>query len=235
MKHIIILLAIPYFLFSFDIEDESFSLSSIISIGLFIFVIIGVGYRQLKQASNSNEILTSKYDKLEQRYNSVKDEHNELLSNLGYKLESTTKEMIKARDKIINEPIAKLTKEDLDNKFKSIQKADTILTDTTHQIISFLQAKSGKLELRNKTFDINLLFDMVNNFVAEKYKTKDIELIYDIDSKIGRYIIGDFNYISKILISLINNAIKYTESGEVKLIISKFFKTITEPQHLQQF
>ena len=49
-------------------------------------------------------------------------------------------------------------KESLNKKFKSLQEADTILTDTTHQIISFLQAKSGKLELNNQTFDINSLY-----------------------------------------------------------------------------
>ena len=229
MKNIIILLTLPYILFALDITDESFSFSTVVSVGLFVFVIIAVGYRQLKQVSKSNEILTNKYERLQKKYSNVKDEHNELLSNLGYKLESRTKEMIKARDKIINEPIKKLTQENLDEKFKSLQKADTILTDTTHQIISFLQAKSGKLELNNRTFDINLLFTTINNFILQKYKTKEIEIVYDIDSKLGRYIIGDFNYISKILINLMNNAIKNTETGEVKLIISKFFKTMTEP------
>jgi signal transduction histidine kinase/DNA-binding response OmpR family regulator len=229
MKNIIILITLPYLLFSLDITDESFSFSSVISVGLFVFVVIAVGYRQLKQASKTNEVLTNKYQRLQTKYDNVKDEHNELLSNLGYKLESTTKEMIKARDKIINEPIKELNKESLNKKFKSLQEADTILTDTTHQIISFLQAKSGKLELNNQTFDINSLFNTLNSFIAQKYKTKDIEIIYNIDNKLGRYIISDFNYINKILINLINNAIKNTESGEVKLIISKFFKTMTEP------
>ncbi|KIM12124.1 MAG: hypothetical protein KU38_04250 [Sulfurovum sp. FS08-3] len=188
-----------------------------------IFVMFGtIGVIFIVRSSKKYNELEMEYKKLKKIKDSLSAKHDEVLNNLGYKIEKTTKSLISARDEIINEPITEYTKEVVEKKFQSIQETDKILTDTTEQIINFLKAKSGKLKLQHKSFDINKLLDEITAFVFQNFKGKAVELIYDINIDVPRYIMGDINRLSELLMNILDYSFRHTSRGYIKLVIAKF-------------
>jgi len=191
-------------------------------IGFILFLMISLGGFSISRISKKKKAIEDKYKILHNDKIKLESEFDKVLNNLGYKIETSTNKMIKARDKIIAEPIEEFTKEVIEEKFQSIKKTDTVLTDTTSQIIDFLKAKSGKLELKKVKFDINKLLGAITTMSSQKHKNKNIELIYDIDKDFPRYILGDYDRLSKIIMNMVDNAIKNTQKGKVRLVITSF-------------
>jgi len=188
---------------------------------LFIIFLI-INFVMLNQLYRKYTILKVQHTKLKHAKSRLSAKYDEILNNLGYKIERSTKDMIRARDKIINEPIKELTPGVLRHKFKRIQDTDKILTDTSNQVIDFLKAKSGNLKLVKRSFDINRLLEAVTMFVSQNYKGESVELIYHVNTNVPHYIVGDYRRLGEILINIIDYAYSHTSSGFVKLIISTF-------------
>jgi len=190
-------------------------------IGLF-FILLILNFMMVNRLLYKYNILKAQHKQLKRSKNRLSAKHDEVLHNLGYKIERSTKDMIHARDKIINEPIKELTPGALRHKLKRIQDTDKILTDTTNQVIDFLKAKSGNLKLVKRSFDINRLLEVVTMFVSQNYKGQSVELIYHVNTNVPHYIVGDYRRLGEILINIIDYAYSHTSSGFVKLIISTF-------------
>ena len=191
-------------------------------IGFILFLMISLGGYSISRISKKKKAIEDKYKVLHNDKLKLEGEFDKVLNNLGYKIETSTNKMIKARDEIIAEPIVEFTKEVIEEKFQSIKKTDSVLTDTTSQIIDFLKAKSGKLELSKVKFDINKLLGAITSMASQKHKHKNIELIYDIDKDVPRYILGDYDRLSKIILNMVDNGIKNTQKGKVRLSITTF-------------
>ncbi len=98
----------------------------------------------------------------------------------------------------------------------SIENLQVIIND----ILDFSKLESGKLQIKNKIFDIYKFLDDINNLFSLKAKEKKINFLVEKDSQLPRYIIGDRVRLNQILINLIGNAIKFTSVGYVKLQVS---------------
>jgi len=101
-------------------------------------------------------------------------------------------------------------------------KQEHRLLDVTTDLIEFLRLKSKKVEIVNEKFNLNNVLNEVSGSICSSFKGSDVELIFDIDNNIPRYLIGDPLNLEKIL----NNFLEYTMSqlyeGEVKLEITMF-------------
>ncbi len=112
------------------------------------------------------------------------------------------------------------------------------LLDVTNDLIEFLRLKSKKVEIINEKFNLNNVLNEVSGSICSTYKGSNVELIFDIDNNIPRYLIGDSLSLEKIL----NNFLEYTMSQfykldaqleiEVKLEIT-MFDTYNEKLELQ--
>ena len=89
-----------------------------------------------------------------------------------------------------------------------------------NDILDLSKIESGKLELEELGFS---LFDLVENlFYAQKILAdqKELDLQYSIDSEIPEALYGDPYRLNQILNNLLNNAIKFTQKGEVVLFVN---------------
>jgi len=102
------------------------------------------------------------------------------------------------------------------------------LLDVTNDLIEFLRLKSKKVEIVNEKFNLNNVLNEVSGSICSAYKGSNVELIFDIDNNIPRYLVGDSLNLEKIL----HNFLDYTMSQfykveakleiEVKLEITMF-------------
>ncbi|MEH2290999.1 PAS domain-containing hybrid sensor histidine kinase/response regulator [Nostoc sp.] len=95
---------------------------------------------------------------------------------------------------------------------------DTLLT-IINDILDFSKIESGKLELEEQPFNLRACVEEAISFLAPKAAQKDIELIYLIQPQVPTQIVGDLIRLRQVLMNLLNNAIKFTETGEVVLCI----------------
>ena len=63
------------------------------------------------------------------------------------------------------------------------------------------------------------MLDNVANLISEKTTAKGLELVFDVDKNVPLNLIGDPLRLGQILINYSNNAVKFTEQGEVDIII----------------
>ncbi len=91
---------------------------------------------------------------------------------------------------------------------------DSLLT-LINDILDFSKIESGKLELDYQPFDIRDCIEETLDLLAPKAAEKHLELAYLIYKNTPSWIVGDVTRIRQILVNLVGNGLKFTESGEV--------------------
>ncbi len=102
-----------------------------------------------------------------------------------------------------------------------IENSGESLMSIINEILDFSKIESGKIELEESPFDLRLCVEDVLDLVAIKALEKHIEVIYYIDPKVNRHIHGDGFRLRQIIVNLVSNAIKFTESGDIFINISE--------------
>ncbi|MGM0508872.1 MAG: response regulator [Fusobacteriota bacterium] len=91
------------------------------------------------------------------------------------------------------------------------------LMEIINDILDISKIEAGRIEIENREFNIrDMIKDIIEMFSLNAHE-KGLELVYYIEPNIPEIIIGDSGKIRQILINLINNAIKFTNSGNVFL------------------
>ena len=94
--------------------------------------------------------------------------------------------------------------------------AESLLT-IINDILDFTRVEAGKLELEAQPFDLRSCVEDALDLVAVLAAKKDLDLIYFIEPGSPEYLVGDPSRLRQILLNLLNNAVKFTEHGEVLL------------------
>ncbi|MBV2246976.1 MAG: response regulator [Lentimicrobium sp.] len=98
--------------------------------------------------------------------------------------------------------------------------ADNLMT-IINDILDFSKIESGKMNLEEAPFELRNCIEDALDLFAQKAIERGIDLLYLIQPDVSPFLIGDITRLRQILINLINNAIKFTEEGEVFISIEK--------------
>jgi signal transduction histidine kinase/CheY-like chemotaxis protein len=98
---------------------------------------------------------------------------------------------------------------------RKIQLAGQHLLGIINDILDFSKIEAGKLSVENIDFDLERVLENVSNLISQKASAKGLELIFDIDPKVPTHLKGDPLRLGQILINFCNNAVKFTERGEI--------------------
>ena len=90
-----------------------------------------------------------------------------------------------------------------------------------NQILDFSKIESGKLELEEIDFDLRNLVEEVAEMLAARAAAKGIELSCRIDPALPARRRGDPSRLRQVLVNLANNAVKFTERGEVSIWVEQ--------------
>jgi signal transduction histidine kinase len=75
-------------------------------------------------------------------------------------------------------------------------------------------------KIESVPFELESVIDYVVNLMSEKAESKGLELLCHIDPEIPKLLLGDPLRIGQVLINFANNAVKFTPSGEVRVVIT---------------
>ncbi len=112
-----------------------------------------------------------------------------------------------------------LTRTSLDDKQRSfaniIVKSGTALLTIINDMLDFSKIEAGQMVIDLGQFDLWETIDDIAALVSTKVAEKDIELIVRVDPNLPRRYSGDAGRIRQIVTNLVNNAVKFTETGHV--------------------
>ena len=100
-----------------------------------------------------------------------------------------------------------------------IRQSGEHLLRIINDILDFSKIESGKLEIESVPFELEAVIDNVVNLLSEKAESKHLELLCSFDNAVPRSLVGDPLRIGQILINYANNAVKFTDKGELRISI----------------
>jgi len=103
---------------------------------------------------------------------------------------------------------------------ETIQRSGNALLSVINDILDFSKIEAGKLEVDIHQFEITRLLEDTVSIMAETAHKKQLELNLHIDSTIPERVFSDSNRLRQVLVNLIGNAIKFTETGEVNVAVT---------------
>jgi two-component system sensor histidine kinase/response regulator len=101
------------------------------------------------------------------------------------------------------------------NYLSKINLSAKALINIINDILDFSKIEAGKMSLEIAEFAMESLLESVSAVTAMKAEEKGLEIIYDIDDQVPATLTGDALRVGQVLINLVNNAVKFTEKGEV--------------------
>ncbi|MDY6972145.1 MAG: response regulator [Thermodesulfobacteriota bacterium] len=102
----------------------------------------------------------------------------------------------------------------------SIQSSANSLLGIINDILDFSKIEAGKLDMDSVDFWLQDVLESVSDMFCEKTAEKGIEMILGIDEDVPCAVVGDPLRLEQVLINLTNNAVKFTEKGEVFINVS---------------
>jgi len=91
-----------------------------------------------------------------------------------------------------------------------------------NDILDFSKIEAGKMELEKQPFYIRNCVEDALDLLAEKAAKKMLDLAYMIENQTPPVVMGDVTRLRQVLVNLLGNAVKFTESGEVVVNVKSF-------------
>ncbi|MTJ81448.1 MAG: response regulator, partial [Telmatospirillum sp.] len=101
---------------------------------------------------------------------------------------------------------------------RKIQDAGQHLLGIINDVLDLSKIEAGKMSLEKSPFDLDKLLDSLAGLLGEKTTAKGLELVFDVAPDVPRTLQGDSLRLGQILINYANNAVKFTDHGEIDVI-----------------
>ena len=103
---------------------------------------------------------------------------------------------------------------------ENIRDAGQVLLSVINDILDLSKIESGKMEIKPAPYRLKDMVNDVGTMVRVRAEQKGLSYVQKIDPDIPDHLFGDELRIRQIMINLLNNAVKYTESGEVEMDVT---------------
>jgi len=113
--------------------------------------------------------------------------------------------------------------------------AADLLLGIINDILDFSKIEAGKLDMESSDFLLEDVLDKVTNIIGLKAQEKHLEFMLKIAPDVPASLLGDPMRLGQILINLCNNAVKFTEAGEIVLEIIKIVQQNSDRVTLRFF
>jgi signal transduction histidine kinase/ActR/RegA family two-component response regulator len=105
------------------------------------------------------------------------------------------------------------------------QTAASSLLGIINDILDFSKIEAGKLELEARDFPLESVLERVRNIVGFNAHDKGLQLVTCVNAGVPPVLVGDALRLQQVLVNLCGNAVKFTESGEVTMVVEKLGTT----------
>ncbi len=176
------------------------------SMRLTIFILITVILSKLKIALELER-------KAREAANQASRIKSEFLANMSHEIRTPMNSIIAMSDLLSESPSPVEFK-----KYAHILKNEgNHLLKLINDILDLSKVEAGLFEFQKTNFDLHQLVEHLASFMAVRAREKGLTISYRIMSDVPSRIVGDEECLRRILINLLGNSIKFTETGEIRL------------------
>ena len=111
------------------------------------------------------------------------------------------------------------------NYVQKVEHSARSLLGLLNDILDFSKIEAGKLDLESRPFDLRDVLDNLDSVIGLQAAEKGLELIVDCGADVPTALVGDALRLGQILVNLGNNAVKFTDQGEVTVRIEASERT----------
>ncbi|HEY5348254.1 MAG TPA: ATP-binding protein, partial [Candidatus Lustribacter sp.] len=103
---------------------------------------------------------------------------------------------------------------------ETIRSSGEILLAVINEILDFSKIEAGRLELEHADVELLTLVESVASMVAPQARAKQLDLLTYVDPNVPPVVIGDALRLGQILTNLLGNAVKFTPTGSVTILVT---------------
>ena len=111
---------------------------------------------------------------------------------------------------------------------QKIQQSGQHLLGIINDVLDFSKVEAGMLQVESSDLLLEGLMDDVATLIAEKAAQKQLEFVIDVAPDVPNTLVGDALRLRQILINFANNAVKFTDAGEVAIVVKVNERTDTD-------
>lgn len=100
-----------------------------------------------------------------------------------------------------------------------IRVSGNSLLGIINDILDFSKIEAGRMDVASESFTLNDVLGAVANIMMVNSGEKELELALGVAPDVPQHLIGDAQHLQQVLVNLVSNAIKFTERGEVSLLV----------------
>lgn len=145
---------------------------------------------------------------------------SDFLANMSHEIRTPMNAVIGMAEMALREDIPPAAREYIGQIKSSGQTLLTIIND----ILDFSKIESGKMDISDVEYEPLSMINDVSNIIMTRIGSKDLDLTVDVNPEIPIGLYGDNIRIKQVLVNMANNAVKFTDSGNVNVKID-FLRT----------
>jgi len=178
----------------------------------------GLRYGQ-EEMHRANDALRAARDTAE----SASHAKSEFLANMSHEIRTPLNGLLGMTELALDTELEAETREYLTTAHTSAEGLLEVIND----ILDFSKIEAGHLELDVRPFDLRGGLERVGKTLALRAHQKSLELACQVHEDVPEQVVGDEARLRQVLVNLIGNAVKFTESGEIVLAADCVSETAT--------
>jgi signal transduction histidine kinase/DNA-binding response OmpR family regulator len=183
---------------------------------MFLWVILN-RYRIKQKAAKALEEKNIQIEAAKERAEKSEAFRKQFLANMSHEIRTPMNAIIGMSRLLLDQPIDALSK----SYAEAINHSGENLLVVLNDVLDLSKLEAGKMQLSPTSFNLRNELNLLVAAYSQRVQEKGLKLMLTIDDDLQTYIIGDVARINQILNNLLNNAIKFTNRGTVRLKVRK--------------